>query len=91
MAGSRPQTKESFMPFQEGQEVRVKTLLRPRHWERHTGKVERVPAVSDVGLVVDVDASSGKMIYTVECTDENGSERWLTDFVDDELELLPRA
>lgn len=79
------------MPFQEGQEVRVKTLLQPRHWERHTAKAGGVPMVGDIGLVVDVDASAGKMIYTVECTDENGSERWLTDFVDDELELLPRA
>jgi hypothetical protein len=79
------------MPFQEGQEVRVKTLLQPRHWERHAAKAGRVPAVGDIGLVVDVDASTGKMIYTVECTDEKGSERWLTDFVDDELELLPRA
>jgi hypothetical protein len=91
MAGSRPQTKESFMPFQEGQEVRVKALLEPRRWERHAAKSAGVPTVGDVGLIVDVDGSSGKMIYTVECTDENGSERWLTDFVDAELEPLPRS
>ena len=79
------------MPFREGQEVRVKALLEPRHWERHTAKAERVPAVGDIGLAVDVDASAGKMIYTGECTDENWSERWLTDFVDAELEPLPRS
>jgi hypothetical protein len=47
--------------------------------------------VGDIGLVVDVDASAGRMIYTVECTDENGSERWLTHFVDAELEPMPRS
>lgn len=79
------------MPFREGQEVRVKALLSPRHWERHAAKAVGAPTVGDIGLVVDVDGSSGKMIYTVECTGANGSERWLSDFVDDELEPLPRA
>jgi hypothetical protein len=79
------------MPFREGQEVRVKVLLEPRHWERHTGQAVRAPAVGDIGLVVDVDGSSGRMIYTVECTEADGSERWLTDFLDAELEPLPRS
>lgn len=77
------------MPFREGQEVRVKVLLQPRHWERYAAKAVGVPTVGDIGLVVDVDGSSGKMLYTVECTGADGSERWLTDFVDDELEPLP--
>jgi hypothetical protein len=46
--------------------------------------------IGDIGLVVDVDASSGRMIYTVESIDIDGSERWLTEFLEDELEPIPR-
>jgi hypothetical protein len=78
------------MPFQEGQEVRIRALLEPKHWERHEAGLARSPVIGDIGLVVDVDASSGRMIYTVESIDIDGSERWLTEFLEDELEPIPR-
>ena len=77
------------MPFREGDEVRVKALLGPKHWERHGAKSGRSPAVGDIGLVVDVDASSGRAIYTVESIEKDGSERWLTEFSQDEIEPMP--
>ncbi|HEY7673218.1 MAG TPA: hypothetical protein VIC71_13470 [Gammaproteobacteria bacterium] len=77
------------MPFREGQEVRIKALLKPKRWERHEAISSREPVVGDIGLVVDVDASTGRMIYTVECIDTHGSERWLTQFEQDELEPIP--
>jgi hypothetical protein len=77
------------MPFREGQEVRIRALLEPRRWERHRARSARSPAVGDLGLVVDIDASGGRVIYTVESTDINGSERWLTEFLEQELEPLP--
>jgi hypothetical protein len=78
------------MPFREGQEVRVKALLERKHWERHEAQSAGVPAIGDIGLVVDIDGSSGRIIYMVECTDSHGSERWLTEFSEDELEPLPQ-
>ncbi|HEY7672754.1 MAG TPA: hypothetical protein VIC71_11095 [Gammaproteobacteria bacterium] len=79
------------MSFREGQEVRIRTLHEPRHWERHRARSARSPIVGDLGLVVDVDASGGTVIYTVESTDINGSERWLTEFLEEELEPIPPA
>jgi hypothetical protein len=49
------------MPFREGEEVRIKTLLAPKPWERHEARLARSPAIGDIGLVVDVDGSSGRM------------------------------
>ena len=77
------------MPFREGQEVRVKALLRAKSWEVHRAGWETEPAIGDIGLVVDVDAATGRTIYTVQCTDARGRERWLTEFDEDELEPLP--
>jgi hypothetical protein len=77
------------MSFEIGEEVRVKALLERRRWERHAPRASREPAIGDVGLIVDVDASNDKRLYTVECTGDGGVERWLSHFSDDELERLP--
>lgn len=77
------------MPFREGQEVRVRALLEERRWERHRAGWDTPPAGGDIGIVVDVDASSGRTVYSVRCADAHGQERWLTEFDEDEIETLP--
>jgi hypothetical protein len=71
----------------------VKKFGSKRCWCRNTGSAAaskaRSPAIGDIGLVVDVDASGGRMIYTVESVGTDVSERWLTEFVEDELEPIP--
>jgi hypothetical protein len=77
------------MAFREGQEVRVRALLERKSWERHSTGSAGLPAVGDIGVVVDVDGSTGRMTYTVECVDAHGLERWLTAFEEEELEAIP--
>jgi hypothetical protein len=77
------------MAFREGQEVRVTALLERKSWERHSAGSAGLPAVGDIGVVVDIDGSTGRMLYMVECVDSDGSERWLTEFEEEELEAIP--
>jgi hypothetical protein len=79
------------MPFQVGQEVRIRALLGDKPWELHDAGWDVRPVVGDVGLVIDSDSASGRTMYTVRCTDEVGRERWVTEFEEQELEPLPPA
>ncbi len=76
--------------FNEYDVVRVVQLDRPnRHHDGTTG-VKRPPQIGDLGTIVHIaPGSPGKNSwYVVECVDKNGLTVWLSDFIEDELELV---
>lgn len=68
-------------------EVRVRHLLQsPTDYDSWLMN-QRAPRVGDVGTVVDILRAPGLPDrYVVECSDSDGTDVWLADFLREELE-----